>query len=244
MDCIKQVLEDENQMLKTCCKVFGLLLTGILCGTLLICFVFLLPLDPIQQHVKESIDTIIREGDNPFLLESYKGSSLDNFTDTIMLANASYKSDRTFYSAAMMVERTDNGKEQPIESLQEYMTGAERQEVNAYSRYWHGYLIILKPLLIFMNYGQIRLLNGIVFLGVLSCMILGLAKRKMWRGIVAFVFAICSLFPMSIPYSLQFSSIFYIGMLACMFVLWKYECLEKSKCLYGFFDHRNADQFF
>lgn len=222
-------------MKRICCKMIGLLLSGIFCGALLLCLVYLLPLEPIQQHVKESMNTITKEGENPFLLKGYKGSSLDNFTDSIMLANASYRSEHAFYRAAMLVERTDNGQMQPIESLYGYIMKSERQEIIAYSRYWHGYLVILKPLLLFLNYDQIRMLNGVLFFGVLSGMAAGFMKRKMWRGIIAFLFAVCSLFPMTIPYSLQYSSMFYIGILACLSIVWGYEYLEKKKAFIYFF---------
>lgn len=222
-------------MLKDCVKVLLGLIMGIAGGTGLLCIVFLIPVDSIQEHVRESMAMILEEGENPFLIEGYKGSSLDNYTDCLMLANASYASEQPFYKASMLVERADNEQDQPLESLRDYLVSSEEKATRAYGRYWHGYLVVLKPLLAFMNYEQIRILNGIVCFCVLSGTILGFVRRRMWRGLVAFLLAILSLFPMTIPYSLQFSSVFYIGILACLLILWRFEWLEKRQGFIGLF---------
>ena len=39
----------------------------------------------------------------------------------------------------------------------ESLTPIERaMDINGYARYWHGYLLILRPLLVFFSYGQFR----------------------------------------------------------------------------------------
>ncbi len=35
-------------------------------------------------------------------------------------------------------------------------------EVINYPRYWHGYLIILKPIMVLLNYQQLRIVNFIL----------------------------------------------------------------------------------
>ena len=102
-------------------RVLKILAAGLLLGILAICLVYLLPCGSLQKHASESLKILKTEGENPFLLEGYKGSSLDNYTDTLMITQAVYQSEEPFYKAAMLSERKSNGKDQPIESLREYL---------------------------------------------------------------------------------------------------------------------------
>lgn len=213
-----------------------MLMAGIFLGTLLLCGVYLLPMEPMRMHVAETMEQFLEEGENPFLLDGCKGSSLDNYTDAIMLGNAVYDSDEPFYQKAMEVSRENNGLDQPMESLHAYVEKSGEQDVSSYARYWHGYLIVLKPLLLFFNYYQIRFLNIIIMSEIILGIIAGLARRKMWRSVVAYIIALLGLFPMTIPSSLQYTSVFYVGNMAVLFFLWRYEFLEKKgRVLYLFF---------
>ena len=46
-----------------------------------------------------------------------------------------------------------------------------------YGRYWHGYLVILKPLLFIFNYYQIRWLNTIIGCSLISIIMIGFYKN-------------------------------------------------------------------
>ena len=189
----------------------GILLGGILLGTVLITAVYLLPAEGIQKHMPASIELLEAEGENPFMIPGYKGSSLDNYTDALMLANASYSSDRPFYEAAMLIERMEDGM------------------VISYSRYWHGYLVLLKPLLELMDYGKIRILDTIAFMLMLAALVIGFWRRNMRCGLVAYLLAFLSMFPIAIPKSLQFSSMFYVGSIAMLVLLYGYEILKEKR---------------
>ncbi|HBN57213.1 MAG TPA: hypothetical protein DD414_10600 [Lachnospiraceae bacterium] len=216
-------------------KLVIILLVSILIGTAALCLVYCLPVKPMQAHMSETIDAFVQEGDNPFLIPGYKGSSLDNYTDAVMLCNAVFESDAPFYKAAMTVARAADEEEENQQALQRYLSSGKADKVGTYARYWHGYLVILKPLLLLMNYREIRFLNGVVSAGVFLLAVWGFYKRGMKKGMAAFLFAAASLFPVTIPYSLQFSSVYYTGMLACLAVLYQYEFFEEKKSWAYFF---------
>lgn len=56
-------------------RVLKILAAGLLLGILAICLVYLLPCGSLQKHASESLKILKTEGENPFLLEGYKGSS-------------------------------------------------------------------------------------------------------------------------------------------------------------------------
>lgn len=222
--------------MRSAVKMTAILLAGMVAGTLCLCAVYLIPVKQIQENVRRSLDVFMEEGENPFILKGYKGSSLDNYTDAIMLGNAVYgEDDRPLAERAMWVSRASGAEDAPMESLALYLEGENTGEYTEYARYWHGYLVILKPLLFFFNYIQVRGINGILFLCLIVWIVLELFKKKMWKGIIAYLLAIFSMFPMAIPYSLQFSTVFYIGNIALLLVLKKNSVwLEKSHYLYFF----------
>lgn len=215
-------------------KICMAFIAGLMMGTLLLSLVYLLPTEPMRKNMGESISVLTREGENPFILPGHKGSSLDNYTDAIMLGNAVYRSERPFYQAAMLTERAVNEQDKPIAALADYVADGKERMTEEYFRYWHGYLVVLKPLLLFLNYRQIRVLNGIAFLLVLAVTAAGFLRVRMRRGGVALILAVMGLFPMAIPFSLQFSSAFYIGMLSVAAVLYQGDLIEKKE-LWGIF---------
>lgn len=223
--------------LKLCLKAGIMLIGGIGLGSLLLILVYMLPLNPIREHVSQSVKVLDTEGENPYLIEGYKGSSLDNHTDALMLANASYRSDEPFYKAAMLVERRteDTDEDEPIECLKHDMADEPETEVTSYGRYWHGYLVLLKPLLCVMNYQQIRMLNTVIYIILLLVVLAGFWKRKMWRGALAFLLALSVMFPGSVMKSMQFSTCYYVGTIVCLVILAGYDRLrEKERLVYVF----------
>ncbi len=210
------------------------IVTGIFVGWILLSLAYLVPTGRIRTHITESLPLLESEGENPYLMEGYKGSSLDNYTDEIMLSIAGFQSERPFYKAAMLAEQKNTDAEEPLRWLKCDLLNEGEGYVAGYSRYWHGYLVFLKPLLYFLNYSQIRKLNSLLFGLTLLLIAIAFARRKMWLGIYAEVLALLTLFPGSIPSSLQFSACFYIAAFAELGLLWKYEKLEEKGGL-GFY---------
>lgn len=204
-------------------KTITILGIGIAAGIVGLFLVYMLPVRPMQDNLKETLAEFMSEGENPFLLTGYKGSSLDNLTDAIMLGNAVYENDMSFWQSAMRNARASDVKDFPMEALEQYLISGESEEKTEYARYWHGYLVILKPLLLLFNYNQIRIINGCTQFGLILWILHELRKRNMKCGMVAYVFSILSMFPMTLPYSLQFSSMFYTGNIALLLILKNHE---------------------
>lgn len=214
-------------------KMAGILAAGTAAGMLGLFLVYLLPVQHMQEDMRASLPGFMAEGENPFLIEGYKGSSLDNYTDAIMLGSAVYESDMSFWQEAMRVPRAAGIEDAPMESLEHYLQGGKNDQETEYSRYWHGYLLLLKPLLLFLNYGQIRIVNGCVEAVLILLILREFMKRGMKRGMAAYVLALLAMFPVVFPFSLQFSTVFYIGNIALLLVLRNHEKWEReSKYIY------------
>lgn len=147
--------------------VFGLL-TGTAIGIALLVVAFFLPVEPMKAHVQQS-----------FLSEA---EGAETFTDAIILANAvDEELDKNAFKRAMMVYRKDisDGDWDPEGTLAAIKAGEDLtgSTLRTYSRYWHGYLVLVKPLLLFLTAEKILVLNRVV-LGLLWVAIFGVA---FWR---------------------------------------------------------------
>ena len=189
------------------------LFCGIILATLLIVLVYALPTGRMRDNVNNSIDLFKTEGDYKELIPGIYVGKLDNYTDSVMLAQAIYDGEESVSIKAMNVmARMSKGKNYR-ESLIEYLDNGKSDGVHEYFWYWHGYMIYLKPLLLFFDYANIRLLNmAFVFITILF---LGyeMYKRGVGKYIIPFGLALFLLSPITIMMSLQFSSCFYMMML-------------------------------
>lgn len=112
-------------------RSFRFFLVMIIVYVSLLSFAYSFSNENIKTNQAESLSILENEGDYPSLSKpDLKGSQLDNFTDKLM------------------IDRTKKNVENPLKAA---------MSINNYSRYWHGYQIFLRPLLIFINYGSIRL---------------------------------------------------------------------------------------
>lgn len=212
-----------------------ILISGIILGFLLMILTYCLPTDAIKENVKESVYTFIKEGTYYRVVSGYESSQLDNYTDAIMLSNAFYDGNEDIINKAIQVYRyTNNSEEYPTNQLVDFFMEQNMEwEKTSYSRYWHGYLVFLKPILLFFDYSDIRMINQVIQTLLIAFIIMLSIKRGLKQLVVPFIIAILSIVPSTIALSLQFSTTFYISLLSIIVILLFYEKL-KNKEIYLF----------
>lgn len=218
------------------CKWTGLILvSAIVAATLLQFLVFSLPTEPMEKHVKESVNIFTTEGTYHDTIPGIYTTKQDNYTDSAMLLQAIYDgdqslSDRVMNDYANMVTNANY-----TDSLIHYCTTGQSDSVHTYFWYWHGYLILLKPLLLFFNYGDIRILNTFGQLVCLILLVLGLYKKGYREYILPFGAAFLFLSPMTINMSMQFSSCYYIMFISSIILLYYGDHLKRKNQYYLLF---------
>lgn len=228
--------------MKAYLKIYGkaILLTALcaLLGLLPLLAVFALPTEPIEANVSASADVFAREGSYPRVNALGANTKLDNFTDALMLMNAAYeKEGASLLARAIDVYRPNIAGHHPTQVLvSNYGEGEAVRDVASYGRYWHGYLVTLKPLLSFLDYEQIRVLNAVV-VAVLALGVLALMYRRNLRAyMLPYAIALLLIDPVAIAHSLQFMNIYCIYSLAAIVFLWKREwlCASQARLLLFF----------
>lgn len=196
------------------------LVLSVLIGTGMLFLAFCLPLSSIEKHVTSSAQTIFEEQTYPVLSEDFS-STLDNWTDSTMLLEAANDLKGTTLQRAMKVSRHSFVSiPNPVEVLiRHYVWGEEFDTSFPYPRYWHGFLIFLKPLLEIFDLSQIRVLNGLgqVILFILTAWLL--VKKKKEFYLIPWSLGYLMLMPLVLAKSLQYSSCYYIFMIGALVLL-------------------------
>ena len=214
-------------MLRCACICVGSLLAAILLGCILMTCAYKMPTYRMLPHVVQSEYSIDMEGSSYYWAPGYAFSRLDGYTDNIMMQTAVYETTDHPLVAAMLNQRMDfpKAKLTPGAALLNYVNGARNGEVISYGRYWHGYLIVLKPMLTLFTLSDIRVFN-MILQWTLALVLMFLAYRK---GGFQLVFplglALLSLNPLSTALSMQYSSIYLLtlvfGILQLQFELYR-----------------------
>ncbi len=109
-------------------------------------------------------------------------------------------------------------------------------DMRGYSRYWHGYVSLLRPLFFFLDYWDFRLLNGMAQILLVTGLALAVWQstgRK--RYVLAMLSSYGLLMPLALAMSLQYSPVFYISFLGSLIAVKKWGFLvERSRYLYFF----------
>ena len=224
----------------------AILLVSIAAGTVLMIGVYMLPTGRMLTNVAESYEIIDTEGGSFTWAPGYPGSRLDGFTDNIMLQTAVLEGSGNPIQDAMLNGRMDFPKSQlsPGDALINYVYGARNGEITTYGRYWHGYLVFLKPLLLFFTPSDIRLLNMTVQM-ILGAVLLALSYRRGGLGLaIPLGAALLSLNPISTALCFQYTDVYLLTLIFGILLLWRRTDEQKFGCLLylwlgmglGFFD--------
>ncbi|MCM1046638.1 MAG: hypothetical protein NC417_14130 [Candidatus Gastranaerophilales bacterium] len=217
----------------------GLVISGAVVGMAALLLVHLLPVGPMQEHVYWSLDMIEKEFTDETVVEGYKATLTGNFTDCLMLEHAVYQSEN--HSLLEQVMYMYRGETYPIgdgwwpgHSLRDYLEGVQQPREVEYSRYWHGYLLVLKPLLLLTTFNSIRLLNSAMQLFLTGCVVISFCKRKEYLLAKGFLLSLPFMFFVSTFTSLSLSICFYI-MLISMLIQMRFDERFMKKGVYGEF---------
>lgn len=181
---------------------------GIVAGYLLLVGAYLLPVEPMARNVRASVPALNgewgQEDAYEQLIRGYVPTQLDNSTDAVMMLAAVHESEKSpFVQAAEGCNY--GGDSTSFAALMAYAQGEALDSV-AVARYWHGYLVLLKPLLLGMSYLDIRMLLMLVQGALLLAVVAGLCRRRLGFLVPAFGVSLIFITPSVTGFSLQFST--------------------------------------
>lgn len=224
--------------------VFTMMLM-IFCIAMLVCYS--LPNKPIQEHIKESKDFILKPNENPLLGKVIKGAMQDEFTDLLIINTAMNKGKEE--NERLLVRAFENSRFSEESGNQflslEHTLEDENLYHNAeYARYWHGNQTMIRPLLLIFNLEEIRYLFYIIMFLLLIVATINIAKNLNGIYATAFIFAMMAVCFFIIPSSLQYISVFAITLITIILVNIFYKMKKQNLYPYLFFIIGGCTAFF
>lgn len=122
-----------------------------------------------------------------------------------------------------------------VKELMDFMNDKESvDESFEYPRYWHGYLIILKPLLLIMNYNQIRYLMFILIIILLTMLTILIYKNcNIWYALSLIFSVLITDFLIS-SICINTSICFLISLIASIYIICKKDKIKNIYLIFFF----------
>ena len=203
----------KSALLALLCAALGLAaLTG----------AYALPADRAVARLDDTRALLRAEGEYPSAVR-WCYSVLDNYTDCWMLHIAVYNARRNPLKLALENRFRMKGKagDNAFAGLLQYNWKKHRKTrfEGAYSRYWNGYVLWLRPLMMVMDYAGIRRVNLAFQLLLTAAVLLTMARRKRRELILPWLVVWGMLAPPALWQSLQYTSTFAVMSLTALAVL-------------------------
>ncbi len=205
-------------------------------GVLLLTVVYCMPVNSVRRNVFASAEKFFVQPDREDArgrLQKYLSQNRELYTDAIMVQNACEKiPGKNPFEHAMWVYHLDLDENVwTPEATLEYLSGGGDTAgmfLHQYSRYWHGYLVFLKPLLQFFKWEQVLWLSaGLEIL--LTFLVLAVSYRaKRWEAGTAIVIALLFMKPILMLASFSMAVCWVITTLALLVILLRHERLEQE----------------
>ena len=202
----------------------------------------------IYGNVQESSEVLLKEGNRKIIYIPYRQTKMefDNYTDALMINTAySIDSETPLYSAFVarknyipdVTTRVYEDAVGELKSSSKYKYHNEVGELNdvvngenaesfEYARYWHGYLTVLRPLLLLFNITQLRVILTILL--IILSIILAIALHKKTNIIVSIVFllSLWSVEYFYLGFSLQGIFVFLIAVISSIVLIIRFKRIK------------------
>jgi len=215
------------------CKCALILIVSIISGFGLLLLVAQIPKAAIHQNTLESAKYFLSfESAKPNLIEPMHNTKRDFYADSIWLSIAyGYDGNPKSVISSKYAHSEDTGaREDLLAQLQ------DKLDANTdYSRYWHGPIVFIRPLLVFLNIKQIYILNTIIISALFLTIVVILIKHKEYAGTGIFVATMISILFFFAGTSLEYAQaivIMEITTIAALKLAWQ---KKKRKLPYLFF---------
>ncbi len=218
----------------------------------------IIPSSFLQENVKKSSETLFKDDEKKTYELGYKDETIFTFTDALMI-NTAYSIDsnhpiksfilarKNYIPAQTKIEYIDsqynlgaspnykNAKTGDIYQTKELyglMHGENIEESFEYARYWHGYLVILRPLLVFFSYTSIRIILFILTLILMITMLVLIAKKIDMTTAVIYALALLCINIFVVSQSMNEILVFIVAFISTIILLIK---KNKIKDFFVFF---------
>lgn len=205
-------------------------------GTILLVLVFLLPVGPMRKNVEKSVGDMLKTGDEipEDAFSQYLWKNRETYTDAIMVQNAIERlSDKNAYEHAMWMYHYDLEEDvwTPEDSLKSFCESHENVNnmyLHIYARYWHGYLLYLKPLLLLFSWQHVVWLELAVQIALMIWVLVTAIQKQNAGVAVVTLGSFLFMKPVLVLVSLTMSVCWILTLLAVEYMLLHHDRLHEK----------------
>lgn len=212
--------------IKVLLKMGLMVICASLIGLFFMWLVYLLPVEPMAENMLDSYDTIRAQDtwDDDYMASYEWGEVFDTGTNIIIFHEVIYPSSENAFEDSLLAPGANTWNDMGGDWTAGLMKVAEDRDYTdntmTYARYWHGYLVLLKPLFLFMNLDGIYILNTFAIIALVAA-VLYLMYKRLGMYAIAYLITILTMHPENIVQSIQLSSIFYALNITMLLILLK-----------------------
>ncbi len=200
-------------------------------GFVLMVGVYAIPKARMVNNINRSRPLLSTEGNYRYWAEDITNTLSDNFSDSLMEDIAINPNTGSLLYDSMINcyvgwQDTANSSEwlMRVAGGEPFYEGYEQV---VYGRYWHGYLLWMKPLLLFFSVPEMRLINMAVQLALLCWLMILLHRELGITGCAVVGTGILILNPITCAMTFHFSDIYYNILITCIVMLKHRKTLER-----------------
>ncbi len=199
-----------GKTIRTACLI---LCVSILAGYLLLALCYALPFHENSSRHQETALILQEEGVYPE--DTFSGRHQDNWSDSYAILIAAYEGPENAFEKASNAYFMQNSRN-PYDWLSGTVTDPPHR--SSYSRYWHGYLLFLRPLMSFLNIRQIRHVNSVCLFTLLVIVLISMMRRQK-KLVLPFLLMLLLLAPTVLGNCFVYARIVYIMLLMCLLIV-------------------------
>ena len=223
-------------MIKLAEKLSIILISSITCGILLLLIVYSIPVSLMEQNGEISSFLLAIEGSYPVVSEYLLASKIDNWVNALMINTAIYDGPQGLLDKVLHAYTVRYPDENLIFALPHYFSIDNSGYIfESYTRYWHGYLVFLKPLLMLFNIEQIRLINLLLIILFAIITVYLFQKNHLSAYSIPYILSLLFLLPHILYRTMLYYGIVFLMQISMIIMLSKHFWLKQKQHYCYFF---------
>lgn len=179
-----------------------------------------IPSRTVYSNLYDTVVTLKKEGLYPSVGFPWRKIVLDNFTDSVML-NIAYSVDSSDPIRSSIRTIQHDGDENSADQILNLEKLFQKRDVHetVYERYWHGYLVFLRPLLAMTSYSGVRIVLSIMLFSIFGVFMYTSWKHLGIRVTFGLLIGFVAVDFFWLGKSMQLSNVFMSGMSGALYLL-------------------------
>ena len=179
-----------------------------------------IPVKLIQKQSEKSAEYFAKRQPFALVMGNHVNSIQDNYSDTV-LCDIAYCIDTSHpLASAIRAKYAQSEYEEAYEGYLAVVNGTEEPN-REYGRYWHGSLVLIRPLLMLMHIGMIRILCGVTIMMLQAGIAFILIRMKKTSFAICWLLALLLVHPWMFFTSLEYGTAFLTASAASLAMLLK-----------------------